>query len=122
MAGTAHGTALIQCVVDTGAAHSAVRGGTLIFSVPGGDRLRARFEGTASPPDAEGFIDLRGELTITGGTGCFREAAGGGPVSGTVDTCRRTFFVAGQARATLVPADPQARAAGLPRARRHSRR
>jgi hypothetical protein len=105
----AHGTALLQCVLDAGEGRIALHDGSLTLTVPRGDRLRARFEGTASPPDPQGFIDLRGELTITGGTGDFLGAAGGGPVTGTVDTSRWTFFITGQLRAELVPAGQHGR-------------
>lgn len=104
---SARGTALVQCVIDRAEGGGRVRDGFLTLSVPRGDRPRARFDGQVSQADSEGFIDLSGELTILGGTGCFQGASGSGPVTGTLDVTRRTFFVTGRVRGRRIPPGPQ---------------
>jgi hypothetical protein len=99
--GADYGTTLLSCVLDLRRSPTVVSSGILTLTVPNGDKLRGRFEGHASLPDATGFIDLDAELTLIEGTGRFQGVEGFGRVTGTVNTTRRTFCITGLARLDL---------------------
>jgi len=50
--------------------------GCLILTAPNGDTVDATYDGTEAPPNANNFNTGSGTLTITGGTGRFRDARG----------------------------------------------
>jgi hypothetical protein len=50
--------------------------GTFKLTAPNGHALRGTYAGTQGPYDANGFSTFQGALTITGGTGKFRDARG----------------------------------------------
>lgn len=50
--------------------------GCLILNAPNGDTLNATYDGTEGPSNSNNFNTGSGTLTITGGTGRFRDARG----------------------------------------------
>jgi len=60
-----------------------VRDGRMVMVAANGDELRWSYEGTGSPPDEEGVSALTGIFLVTGGTGRFADATGGGTFHGT---------------------------------------
>jgi hypothetical protein len=52
--------------------------GCLILTAPNGDTLNAIYDGTECAPNANNFNTGSGTLTLTGGTGRFRDASGSG--------------------------------------------
>lgn len=52
--------------------------GALTLTAANGDRLFVSYSATTPPPDASGAIHPAGTFTITGGTGRFTDASGGG--------------------------------------------
>ena len=63
-----------------------VRGGRMVMVAANGDELHWTYEGTGSLPDADGNTVITGSFVITGGTGRFTDATGGGTIQGSVDT------------------------------------
>jgi hypothetical protein len=59
--------------------------GTSTFFAANGDRLDTTYSGIAAPPGPNGVIQFSGTLTITGGTGRFRNATGSAAVVGTAN-------------------------------------
>lgn len=57
--------------------------GLLVMTAANGDQLYWSYEGTGSPPDESGESALAGTFVITGGTGRFADATGGGAFEGT---------------------------------------
>jgi hypothetical protein len=60
-----------------------VRDGRLVMVAANGDELHWTYEGTGSLPDADGESVLTGTFVITGGTGRFSDASGGGTFGGS---------------------------------------
>jgi hypothetical protein len=54
--------------------------GTLVFTTANGERIHATYSGTIDPTGR-----LRGHFVITGGTGTFFAATGGGTLAGVMD-------------------------------------
>jgi threonine dehydrogenase-like Zn-dependent dehydrogenase len=50
--------------------------GCLVLTAPNGDTLNATYDGTEDPSNSNNFNTGSGSLTITGGTGRFRDARG----------------------------------------------
>jgi len=69
--------------------------GTETFTAANGDEVFTSFDGTSSPPDPNGIAYFAGSFVITGGTGRFLGATGGGEAEGTVNvvtvTSEQTF-------------------------------
>ena len=65
----------------TGAA--LIREGLMTMVAANGDELHWAYSGTASAPGATGDVDLGGTFTVTGGTGRFATATGGGTFTGS---------------------------------------
>ncbi len=60
-----------------------VRDGQLVMVAANGDELYWSYEGTGSLPDENGESLLTGTFVITGGTGRFSDATGGGTFHGS---------------------------------------
>ena len=60
-----------------------IRDGRLVMVAANGDELYWSYEGTASTPDEDGDSSLTGTFVITGGTGRFSGATGGGTFEGS---------------------------------------
>ena len=60
-----------------------IRDGRLVMVAANGDELSWSYEGTASTPDEDGDSSLTGTFVITGGTGRFSGATGGGTFEGS---------------------------------------
>ncbi len=79
--------------------------GTFIFTgagaatAPNGDQLQVTYEATSPLPDLTLSLRPRGTFTITGGTGAFAGASGGGTLA--VDVALLTQQVTGRAQGTL---------------------
>lgn len=63
-----------------------IRDGRMVMVAANGDELRWAYEGIGSLPDADGISELTGTFVITGGTGRFADATGGGTFLGTGST------------------------------------
>lgn len=59
--------------------------GHTVLTAADGDELEFDFEGGVSPPDPDLNIAFSGTWTITGGTGRFSDAKGGGTYEGTAN-------------------------------------
>ena len=62
------------------------RDGRMVMVAANGDELHWSYEGTGALPDEEGISEFTGTFVITGGTGRFSEATGGGTFQGTGST------------------------------------
>ena len=60
-----------------------IRDGRLVMVAANGDELYWSYEGTGSLPDEDGDSSLTGTFVITGGTGRFSDATGGGTFEGS---------------------------------------
>ena len=60
-----------------------IRDGRLVMVAANGDELHWTYEGTGSLPDADGDSSLAGTFVISGGTGRFSDATGGGTFQGS---------------------------------------
>ena len=59
-----------------------VQDGQMVVVAANGDELHWSYSGTGTPPDANGDFALSGTFAITGGTGRFADATGGGTFGG----------------------------------------
>ena len=59
-----------------------VRDGQMVMVAANGDELHWRYSGGGPLPDANGDSPITGTFVITGGTGRFADASGGGTVEG----------------------------------------
>lgn len=59
-----------------------VREGRMVTVAANGDELHWTYDGTGSLPDENGAVTLSGTFVITGGTGRFSDASGGGTFQG----------------------------------------
>ncbi len=97
-AGTGHGkhlgkaTIALDQVLDLTVVPNTVVG-TVVFGAANGDELHGVTNSTRGQPDAAGNFDFSGTLTITGGTGRFLGASGGGTLAGTASLASFTAFV-----------------------------
>lgn len=87
IAGEGHATHLGRTtfVADSEANNLGAQCGHTVLSAANGDELEFDFSGGSTPPDPEWNITFSGIWTITGGTGRFRDAEGGGTYSGTAN-------------------------------------
>ncbi|MEP6762500.1 MAG: hypothetical protein ABJA93_14190 [Sporichthyaceae bacterium] len=60
----------------------SLRDGRVTLVAANGDELHWTYSGTGTPPDASGDVVLSGTFVITGGTGRFSSATGGGSFEG----------------------------------------
>jgi hypothetical protein len=59
-----------------------IRGGEMVVVAANGDELYSNYSGGGSLPDVNGVVSFSGTFTITGGTGRFSDATGGGTFEG----------------------------------------
>ena len=59
-----------------------IRGGEMVMVAANGDELYWDYSGNGLLPDADGVVSFGGTFTITGGTGRFSDATGGGTFEG----------------------------------------
>lgn len=84
-----------DCVTPTSPTTFQFGNGQLTIVAANGDELRATYHGTLVPSPLPPFSTINGSYTITGGTGRFSGATGGGTLGGTEN------LLTGQGRLTL---------------------
>ncbi len=68
----------------------SVRDGQLVMIAANGDELHWSYSGGGPLPDASGLSAITGTFVITGGTGRFADASGGGTVEGVASVVTNT--------------------------------
>lgn len=74
-----------HCINPAGANPLLFDGGVYTFTYSGGRSITGTYSGTMVPTASPTVFALDGAFTITGGTGEFAGATGGGDASGTTD-------------------------------------
>ena len=78
---TASTTETLDLVTSPGGV--VIRDGRMVMVAANGDELHWAYDGVGSLPDAQGVSTFSGTFLITGGTGRFADATGGGTLQGT---------------------------------------
>jgi hypothetical protein len=77
---TASTAELVKFTASSGSV--TIRGGEMVMVAANGDELYWHYSGAGPLPDANGVVSFEGTFTITGGTGRYLDATGGGTFQG----------------------------------------